>query len=79
MFKRKLIMMLLEKIQLEEIQKLKARNLYLENELKQAKQILQELINELEVNDAEEVDPNPLDDTFESPIEQLGKIFKNMY
>jgi exonuclease VII small subunit len=53
--------------------------LYLENELKQAKQILQELINELEVNDAEEVDPNPLDDTFESPIEQLGKIFKNMY
>ena len=72
-------MTLLEKIQLEEIQKLKARNLYLENELKQAKDLFQSLINEWEVNDAEVVEPNPLDDIFQSPIEQLTDIFKNMY
>jgi succinyl-CoA synthetase beta subunit len=72
-------MTLLEKIQLEEIQKLKARNLYVENELKQAKQIFQNLINDWEVKDAEVVEPNPLDNDFQSPIEQLGKIFKNMY
>jgi len=72
-------MTLLEKIQLEEIQKLKARNLYLNNELKQAKQIFQDLINDWEVNDAEVVEPNLLDNDFHSPIEQLDKIFKNMY
>ena len=72
-------MTLLEKIQLEEIQKLKARNLYLENELKQAKQVFQDLINDWEVNDAEVVEPNLLDNDFQSPIEELDKIFKNMY
>jgi hypothetical protein len=72
-------MTLLEKIQLEEIQKLKARNLYLENELKQAKQIFQDLINEWEVNDVEVIEPNLLDNQFQSPIEQLTDIFKNMY
>ncbi len=72
-------MTLLEKIQLEEIQKLKARNLYLENELKQAKQIFQDLINDWEVNDVEVVEPNLLDNQFQSPIEQLTDIFKNMY
>ena len=72
-------MTLLEKIQLEEIQKLKARNLYLNNELKQAKYLFQSLINEWEVNDAEVVEPNLLDNDFHSPIEQLDKIFKNMY
>jgi predicted RNase H-like nuclease (RuvC/YqgF family) len=67
------------KFQNEQIQALQKRNEYLENELKQAKQILQSLINEREVNDAEVVEPNLLDNDFQSPIEQLDKIFKNMY
>ena len=72
-------MTLLEKLQLERIQALEARNLYLENELKQAKQIFQDFINDCEVNEAEVIEPNPLDDIFQSPIEQLTDIFKNMY
>jgi predicted RNase H-like nuclease (RuvC/YqgF family) len=67
------------KFQNEQIQALQKRNEYLENQLKQAKQILQSLINEWEVNDAEVVEPNLLDNDFQSPIEQLDKIFKNMY
>ena len=67
------------KFQKERIQALEARNLYLENELKQAKQILQELLNEWEVNDAEVVEPTPLDDVFQTPTQQLNNIFKNMY
>jgi hypothetical protein len=67
------------KFQNEQIQALQSRNLYLENELKQAKQILQSLINDWEVNDAEVVEPNLLDNDFQSPIEQLTDIFKNMY
>ena len=66
------------KFQNEQIQALQKRNEYLENELKQAKQILQSLINEWEVNDAEIVEPKPLDDIFQSPIEELRDIFKNM-
>ena len=66
------------KFQNEQIQALQKRNEYLEKELKQAKQILQSLINEWEVNDAEVVEPNPLDDIFQCPIEELRDIFKNM-
>jgi succinyl-CoA synthetase beta subunit len=66
------------KFQNEQIQALQKRNEYLENELKQAKQILQGLINDWEVNDAEIFEPNPLDDIFQSPIEELRDIFKNM-
>jgi hypothetical protein len=67
------------KFQNDRIQALETRNLYLENELKQAKQIFQDLINDWEVNDAEVIEPNLLDNDFQSPIEQLDKIFKNMY
>jgi hypothetical protein len=67
------------KFQNEQIQALQKRNEYLENELKQAKQIFQDLINDWEVNEAEVVEPNLLDNQFQSPIEQLDKIFKNMY
>jgi hypothetical protein len=67
------------KFQNEQIQALQKRNEYLENELKQAKQIFQDLINDWEVNEAEVVEPNLLDNDFQSPIEQLDKIFKNMY
>jgi hypothetical protein len=67
------------KFQTQRIQVLEARNLYLENELKQAKQILQDLINDWEVNEAEVVEPNPLDDMFQSPTEQLNNFFRDMY
>jgi hypothetical protein len=67
------------KFQNEQIQALQKRNEYLENQLKQAKQIFQDLINDWEVNEAEVVEPNLLDNDFQSPIEQLDKIFKNMY
>ena len=67
------------KFQNEQIQALQKRNEYLENELKQAKQIFQDLINEWEVKEAEVIEPNLLDNDFQSPIEQLDKIFKNMY
>ena len=67
------------KFQTERIQALEARNLYLENELKQAKQILQDLVNELEVKDAEVVEPNPLDDMFQTPTQQLNNLFRDMY
>lgn len=67
------------KFQTERIQALEARNLYLENELKQAKQILQDLVNELEVNESEVVEPNPMDDMFQTPTEQLNNFFRDMY
>jgi hypothetical protein len=67
------------KFQNEQIQALQKRNEYLENQLKQAKQIFQDLINDWEVNEAEVIEPNLLDNDFQSPIEQLDKIFKNMY
>jgi hypothetical protein len=76
-------MTLLEKLQLERIQKLKARVLSLETETNKAKKLLEEMYNEMlhniKVNEAEVVEPNLLDNDFQSPIEQLDKIFKNMY
>jgi hypothetical protein len=76
-------MTLLEKIQLEEIQKLRDSNLSLKNKLQQANQLLREIRNvmklyKMKVNDAEVLEPNPLDDVFQSPIEELRNIFKNM-
>jgi hypothetical protein len=76
-------MTLLEKIQLEEIQKLRDSNLSLKNKLQEANQLLREIRNvmklyKIEVKDAEVVEPNPLDDIFQSPIEELRDIFKNM-
>lgn len=61
----------LKQAQIEALQK---RNAYLENELKQAKQLFQELINEWEVVDAEEVKPNLLDKMFDNPIEQINNF-----
>ena len=77
-------MTLLEKIQLEEIQKLRDSNLSLKNKLQQANQLLREIRNvmklyKMKVKEAEVIEPNLLDNDFQSPIEQLDKIFKNMY
>ena len=76
-------MTLLEKLQLEEIQKLRDSNLFLKNKLQEANQLLREIRNvmilyKIKVNDAEVLEPNPLDDIFQSPIEELSKIFKNL-
>ena len=60
----------LVQFQVLQIQALKERNAYLENELKQAKEILQSLINEWEVSEP----TNALDEMFNNPIEQLNKL-----
>jgi pantothenate synthetase len=64
------------KFQAEQILALQNRNNYLENELKQAKTILQEIINDWEVFNAEEVKPNVLDKMFDNPMEQLDNLLK---
>ena len=62
------------KFQKEQIEALQKRNAYLENELKQAKQLFQELINDWEVVDSEEVKPNLLDKMFYNPMQQLNNL-----
>jgi hypothetical protein len=62
-------MTLLEKIQLEEIQKLRDSNLSLKNKLQEANQLLREIRNvmklyKIKVNDAEVVETNLLDNDF---------------
>jgi hypothetical protein len=59
---------------LELIEALQERNAYLENELKQAKQLFQELINEWEVIEPTTVEPNILDNMFNNPMDQLNKL-----
>ena len=76
-------MTLLEKLQLERIQALKARVLSLEAETNKAKQLLEQMYNEMlyniKVKDAEVVEPTPMDDKFQTPTQQLNDFFKNMY
>ena len=61
------------KFQAEQILALQTRNAYLENELKQAKTILQDIINDWEV-----IEPttNVLDTMFDNPMEQLDNLLK---
>lgn len=56
-----------------QIEALQTRNAYLENELKQAKTILQDIINDWEV-----IEPttNVLDTMFDNPMEQLDNLLK---
>lgn len=56
-----------------QIEALQTRNAYLENELKQAKNILQDIINDWEV-----IEPttNVLDTMFDNPMEQLDNLLK---
>lgn len=63
------------KFQAEQILALQTRNAYLENELIQAKNILQDIVNDWEVFNAEEVKPNVLDTMFNNPIEQLNNLY----
>jgi hypothetical protein len=59
------------KFQAEQILALQTRNAYLENELIQAKTILQDIINDWEV-----IEPttNVLDTMFDNPMEQLDNL-----
>lgn len=59
-----------------QIEALQTRNAYLENELKQAKNILEDIVKDWEVFNAEEVKPNVLDTMFDNPMEQLDNLLK---
>jgi hypothetical protein len=63
------------KYQSDRIQALEIRNAYLENELRQAKQLFQDIVNDWEVANAEEVKPNVLDEMFQNPLQQLNNLF----
>jgi hypothetical protein len=63
------------KYQSDRIQALEIRNAYLENELKQAKDLFQDIVNDWEVANAEEVKPNVLDEMFQNPLQQLNNLF----
>jgi hypothetical protein len=65
----------LEIYQALRIEALELRNAYLENELRQAKQLFQDIVNDWEVANAEEVKPNVLDDMFQNPLQQLNNLF----
>jgi hypothetical protein len=65
----------LEIYQALRIEALEQRNAYLENEIKQAKQLFQDIVNDWEVANAEEVKPNVLDDMFQNPLQQLNNLF----
>ena len=63
------------KYQSDRIQALEIRNAYLENELKQAKDLFQDIVNDWEVANFEEVKPNVLDEMFQNPLQQLNNLF----
>ena len=63
------------KYQSDRIQALEQRNAYLENELRQAKQLFQDIVNDWEVANSEEVKPNVLDEMFQNPLQQLNNLF----
>jgi hypothetical protein len=62
------------KYQNDRIKALEIRNAYLENELRQAKQLFQDIVNDWEVANAEEVKPNVLDEMFDNPLQQLNNL-----
>ena len=60
----------LVKMQTYQIKALQERNSYLENELKQAKDILQSIVNDWEVSEPK----NAFDEMFNNPLEQLKQL-----
>jgi hypothetical protein len=70
------------KFQAEQLNAVRKENERLNNELKQARELMQALINEWEVQDAELLDFPQLDqatkvfdEIFQNPIEQLNNLF----
>jgi len=64
------------KFQAEQILALQTRNTYLENELSQAKTILEDIVKDWEVFQEEEVQPNVFNTMFDNPMEQLDNLLK---
>ena len=69
------------KFQAQRIATLEQRNAYLENELKQAKELFQALINEWEVKEPEvlefpklDIATKVFDEIFQKPIDQINKL-----
>lgn len=69
------------RFQAQQLSAVREENERLRNELKQAKELMQALINEWEVQDAEVLEFPQLDeatklfdDAFQNPIEQLNKL-----
>lgn len=74
------------RFQAQQLNALRIENERLNNELKQAKELFQAIINDWEVQDAEVLDFPQLDqatkvfdEAFQNPIEQLNKICNGFY
>ncbi len=74
------------RFQAQQLNALRAENERLNNELKQARELMQSLINEWEVQDAELLDFPQLDqatkvfdEIFQNPIEQLNTLTDGFY
>jgi len=66
----------LEIFQALQIEALQKRNAYLENELKQAKDLFESLITEWEQPNVIDERPNFMDDMFGNPTEQIDNFLK---
>jgi hypothetical protein len=74
------------RFQAQQLNALRAENERLNNELKQARELMQALINEWEVQDAELLEFPQLDqatkvfdEAFQNPIEQLNNLTDGFY
>jgi hypothetical protein len=74
------------RFQAQQLNALRAENERLNNELKQARELMQSLINEWEVQDAEVLNFPQLDEAtkvfdeaFQNPIEQLNTLTDGFY
>ena len=70
------------RFQAQQLNALRAENERLNNELKQARELMQALINDWEVQDAEVLETRQLDqatkvfdEIFQNPIEQLNNLY----
>jgi hypothetical protein len=74
------------RFQAQQLSALRQENERLNNELRQIKELMQALINEWEVQDAEVLEPRQLDEAtkvfdeaFQNPIEQLNNLTDGFY
>jgi len=85
-FKQTKIMEDLIRFQAQQLNAVRAENERLRNELNQVRELMQALINEWEVQDAEVLEPRQLDEAtkvfdeaFQNPIEQLNNLTDGFY
>jgi hypothetical protein len=74
------------RFQAQQLNAVRAENERLRNELNQVRELMQALINEWEVQDAEVLEPRQLDEAtkvfdeaFQNPIEQLNNLTDGFY